>query len=539
MAYSNASLADAYLSIYEDKAEVEELGYSIIENAAYVLFSQGYTVEDLCDYFEEANTNVISEDFLSFAEGKSYLSESFVVSDAFIDEQYEQLNEILGALVKGAKALARPVAGLAGKALNKVGGAASKLGKAATNKSIPKAGKQLELPLNKPAPVAAKPGLLQKAGNFAKGLMSKAKNVVKKIPGAGAAAKLAKGPVGKIASRVAPGLGVAAYGVDAASRFKKGDWGGGLLSTAGAALSAVPGAGTLASLAPAAIQMGTDALGLTGDKSRKAKPAATPPKTPPAPAATKPVAPSKSTAPTKTSPASASTADKIKLGTQTYKQQVKSGDVKGAEKTGKDVWALANPQLAKADKLRQSGAPRAEVNKSLYNKGTAASTGAGQSQMQKDAEELRGMTNRSLQRQGKPMGGPQGPGSVDKGDVQASIKAAQKREKEKAAASAGVVKSSYEFDMVLNHLLENNYASTEEQAHAIMAHMSEGWKNAIMIEGYQRNPEKGEMPDRSREAIPGQAPRGMPPRGNADREAFEKWYRLQQASKKGKATAKA
>ena len=517
MAYSNASLADAYLSIYEDKAEVEELGYSIIENAAYVLFSQGYTVEDLCDYFEEANTNVISEDFISFAEGKSYLSESFVVSDAFIDEQYEQLNEILGALVKGAKALARPVAGLAGKALNKVSGAASKLGKAATNKSIPKAGKQLELPLKTGAPAAAKPGLLQRAGNFAKGLMSKAKNVVNKIPGAGAAAKLAKGPVGKIASRVAPGLGVAAYGVDAASRFKKGDWGGGLLSTAGAALSAVPGAGTLASLAPAAIQMGTDALGLTGDKSRKAKPAA--PAKPVAP--TKPAAPAKPAAPTKTSPASASTADKIKLGTQTYKQQVKSGDVKGAEKTGKDVWALANPKLA------------ARVTPSGSQMGT------GKSQMQRDAEELRGMTNRSLQRQGKPMGGPQGPGSIDKGDVESSIKAAQKREKEKAAASGGVVKSSYEFDMVLNHLLENNYASTEQQAYAIMAHMSEGWKNAIMVEGYQRNPEKGEMPDRSREAIPGQAPRGMPPRGNADREAFEKWYRLQQASKKKEGAAKA
>jgi hypothetical protein len=30
----------------------------------------------------------------------------------------------------------------------------------------------------------------------------------------------------------------------------------------------------------------------------------------------------------------------------------------------------------------------------------------------------------------------------------------------------------------------------------------------------------------------------MPPRGNADREAFEKWYRLQQASKKTKSSVK-
>jgi len=48
------------------------------------------------------------------------------------------------------------------------------------------------------------------------------------------------------------------------------------------------------------------------------------------------------------------------------------------------------------------------------------------------------------------------------------------------------------------------------------------------IEGYQRNPEEGERKERAaakkREAIPGQASRGMPPRGNKKREEFEKWY---------------
>ena len=49
------------------------------------------------------------------------------------------------------------------------------------------------------------------------------------------------------------------------------------------------------------------------------------------------------------------------------------------------------------------------------------------------------------------------------------------------------------------------------------------------VEGYQRNPEEGERKEREsakkREAIPGQARRGMPPRGNKKREEFEKWYR--------------
>ena len=47
-------------------------------------------------------------------------------------------------------------------------------------------------------------------------------------------------------------------------------------------------------------------------------------------------------------------------------------------------------------------------------------------------------------------------------------------------------------------------------------------------EGYQRNPEEGERKEREsakkREAIPGQASRGMPPRGNKKREEFERWY---------------
>ena len=47
-------------------------------------------------------------------------------------------------------------------------------------------------------------------------------------------------------------------------------------------------------------------------------------------------------------------------------------------------------------------------------------------------------------------------------------------------------------------------------------------------EGYQRNPEAGEAKERAdakkREAIPGQARRGMPPRGDKKREEFEKWY---------------
>lgn len=68
--------------------------------------------------------------------------------------------------------------------------------------------------------------------------------------------------------------------------------------------------------------------------------------TPEKPTSVKPAKPGTS------SPANATTAQKIKGGLEVYKSQVKSGDVKGAEATGKATWAAANPKLAAAQAER-------------------------------------------------------------------------------------------------------------------------------------------------------------------------------------------
>jgi len=89
------------------------------------------------------------------------------------------------------------------------------------------------------------------------------------VPG-GRGAKMAAGfRLGKFAGRILPGAGAALYGMDAVGRAKKGDYGGAALSGLGAGLSLVPGVGLLAGLAPAGVQMATDAMGLTGDRSIK------------------------------------------------------------------------------------------------------------------------------------------------------------------------------------------------------------------------------------------------------------------------------
>ena len=77
---------------------------------------------------------------------------------------------------------------------------------------------------------------------------------------------------------------------------------------------------------------------------------------PPTPGTTtvgeKPSVPTKVTPakPGMSSAANATTAQKIAGGMSVYKSQVKSGDIKGAEATGKATWALANPTLANKPK---------------------------------------------------------------------------------------------------------------------------------------------------------------------------------------------
>ena len=96
----------------------------------------------------------------------------------------------------------------------------------------------------------------------------------------------------------------------------------------------------------------------------------------------------------------------------------------------------------------------------------------------------------------------------------------------KNLSGKGALKSSLDlFDVVKGYLLDEGYAETEENAIVIMANMSEEWRNDI-IEGYQRNPEKGEKEDKKYEKVRGEKT-PMPPRGDKRREDFEKWYAKQ------------
>ena len=95
---------------------------------------------------------------------------------------------------------------------------------------------------------------------------------------------------------------------------------------------------------------------------------------------------------------------------------------------------------ARYDKLRSDPAAAKKfgdaANRAIFPPKQQAA-GAPMSKTQRDAEQLRQMRNRSLQRQGKPMGGPQGPGRIDPKSVQSAVKSANRPEALNRQAPAG------------------------------------------------------------------------------------------------------
>ena len=445
------SLMEAYQAVYsselreqleEENELVEQVGIDMIENAAYVLFSQGYDVDDVISYFTEATTNTIIKDYLNFSEG-NLIIESVAVSDAYIEEQFQELNENFGNFIRGGVSLA-------GKAANKVGQFLTKTG-------APRS--KLPVPAVK-APAAAKaPNILQRAA-------SGVKTQLMRIPGAEKAVKIAKSPVGrftgKVGGKVLPGVGLALGAADAASRLKKGDWGGAALSGLGAAASTFlpPGLGTAAALGTAGLQAGLDAAGLTGDKSKKGAKIVGPKIVGPkivgpknaAPAAPAAPAPSSTPAKPKITPSKPSTTD--------------------TKPTPMQQWAKANPKLADKVKLGQSGygeisATRTKPGPNEKQNQSPTTGPTTTPEKDKDFSKQAGDSVKAYQEREKNSTTTPPPNS-------ALAKELQKRKRE-AEANKQPVNSSYEYDdaydLVLEYLLSQGHVDTVDEAHYVMLEM--------------------------------------------------------------------
>lgn len=414
-------------------AEAAELVEDILSTISTSMVCEGYSAEAIVGFLSDSSEETIIEKYLSFDE--NILTEN-TISEEYIVEQLEifdiAINEGIGSLIgkvaKGAVSLAGRVASKPARAKiaqklatsknpEKTRAAAQRLAQREARKGNVGGYTKTSSPIDGGKPMSGK----QSAELLSKAKLSQATQKVKDI---GSKAKAALPGIAK-------GAGV--FGLGAAGGFvgaKLAGAGSGSKPTA----SPQPGKTTAAPEAPKppAAPSGSGGAGGAGTRT--------------------PGTPAKPKAPTKDA-------------NQKYKDLIKAGKTKEAEKEGLDAWAKANPKLAA--KLKSGG--------------------TGESEMEKSAEELRKMQNASKQRQGTLMGGPEGPGKIDTKSIEADIKADQERQKkrmEQQNKTPVTAKESYEpYDIVLNYLLSEGHADTLDEANYIMLEMDE---NAIctIVEEY-------------------------------------------------------
>ena len=205
-------LVEAYNAVYASQGvDEDQLASEIFEEIAYALISQGYTAIDVLEYFANVDEEVIIEDIVAIDEG-TLLIES-VVSEEYIEEQMQQLDEVWGLAARVAAPLVARAAPVIARAAPRVAGAAAKLGQRAAGaatrlgqrastaawKSGSKATPMGRFPAGTPtAPgtkIIGQKNLLQRAGSAVSGAVNTVKSAAK-----GALGKLPGGSGGKLAS---------------------------------------------------------------------------------------------------------------------------------------------------------------------------------------------------------------------------------------------------------------------------------------------------------------------------------------------------
>ena len=407
-------------------AEAAELVEDILSTISSTMICEGYSTNGVIGFLADSSEEDILEKYLSYNE--SMITES-VVTEEYIQEQLEIFDQVIAELNLGSVAkLGKGILGLAGRVASKPArmAVASKIMKSANPARTIAAVERLSA--SKVAKAGLDPAMVKNAPDLA--------------------SKVRMGVTAPIKGKVSQAVKAVK---DLAQKAKP-------------VLKNVAKLGAVGLTAGAGGYLGAKLAGAGSKPSESPKPTQTPPAAPAKP----PAAPAK---PSSGSPAPASPKPKPQAdsGTQQYKDLIKAGKTKEAEALGLKQWAKAHPDLA--SKLNPDGTQK----------------GTGQSQMEKDAEQLRQMTNASKQRQGELMGGPEGPGKIDTKAADAALKAQQekdsqkvKKDLEKAASS---MKESYEpYDIILEYLMGKGHADTIEEAHYIMLEMDTDAVGAIMQE---------------------------------------------------------
>jgi hypothetical protein len=470
-------LAEAYSAVYNEdlRTELEDHNYQnliddaaieIFENISLSLISQGYNSVDVLEYFANVDEEVIVEDIISISNG--YIIFESVVDQRYIEEQLTQLDEILGAAlrvgqaaVKAAK-YAPKAASLGQRAMSALGGA----GKAATRvaQQGTKASSVVRSSLGKAVQSVkgATGGVRSALGGAASKVKDVARGALNKLPG-GSGGKLAK--AGRFAGKAA--LGGAAF--EAGSRGLSGLMGNkGTPSTQAKSKPSVDKSKYNASASlggQTAFKAGGGSAALAAAQKKNPK---------------------------------ATAADIQKRGTSALRSSA-GGDLKKGAALFKAKQEIMSGKKPTSDK------PAAPTPKPSTTTTTSTSYSK-----PKSTPTVKPSTTSTKPGDGKPYkDGPLwGPGSkpTDMGkkaesptpsvkdkfpstnslggsDIDKPKPAPTPVNKATGSKKPGSIVSGLDmFDLVKGHLLDEGYADTEEAAIAIMANMSEEWRESI-VEG--------------------------------------------------------
>lgn len=397
--------------------ELASLVEDIFSTVAYNMIASGHTAEGVVGFL----SNSSETDILEYYFNPPVISED-TVSEEHIEMELSRLDEGLGAVMSGLKLL--------GKGALKAAAPAARTAKVALKRAVgPGARKAIGGAVGKVKDIAAK--------------------VAPKLPG------IAKG-----ALALGTGVGVGYLGSKLAGGNAKKEGGPQTVAAAGGKGGKV----TVGREYDAVLggKKGKVTYSQSGEKFFKQteKDAPKPPSSP---------------SPSSSSPSSSTSSSSSPSSTKPKTTSSKTYDV-GGTKMDKSAINKKYDELRKKDP-KAAGEFGKTANQAIHQfKGPS-----GQSKAEKDAEELRRMTNRVRQRQGLEMGGPEGPGKIDTKSVEADLKAAQERDKRKAEASTK--KESYDaFDVVVVYLFETDQVDTLSEASYVMMEMDSDTIQSIILE---------------------------------------------------------
>lgn len=450
-------LMEAYNDVYspiEEEFDIDSLSEEIFEAVAIALISQGHSAVDVLEYFANVDEEVIVEDIVALSEG-TLIVES-VVSEEYIEEQLQQLDEIAGLLARGAMALARPAANLVARQAPRIAQAATKLGQRASNvawRATPASSKKLLMPAGakSAAPALRQPNLIQRAGSAISGAVGKVKDVAK-----GALNKIPGGSGGRLANTLKSGAKFALGGaaLEAGMRGMGALMGGSGAKTAPTA----PGADNKAKFNASKALGGKTAFAAGGGAAAMRK-------NPNLSAADVQKAGNKALR--------SSAGGDLKKGAQLFKakQQIMAG--KPVNASAKPAPAPAAAPEVKATNTIASQKTQPSVKPSSTPAAAKPATGT----LGKTSFERRTPTSAELKAaQAARAGGETNPERVLQAAQEAGKREKQKTdiEKLKASPSANLNLNHYEydaFDVVLEYLIDNGHAETVTEAAYIMTEM--------------------------------------------------------------------